>query len=599
MKSLLKQVRYFFNIWKWAFSLSWKASKKSVIGIVSTAILSSLIPFLLALYIRGLINIFIIQIENSNTDIEPLLPWIIIGFVLTLVDAASSVINIYFVKRIEDEANLFISVLVIEKSQELKLSFFEDPKSQDTLTHVRYLAARRMSQIVGVSANLFKNTIQTLSLVLLLLYIQPVLAIIFIGLVIPYGIYQWQLTNDGYLKQKKKIEDVRWAGYYIREALSPEWLAETKLLDLVPIFKKKYAERSENINTVKRKIYARMMWSYIIFTFFAIIGIYGLFFYVAQSVLLGALTVGDITVYTGATAKLRTSFNTTVTNINVLREILFYCVDTKSYLELEASNKVIEVAKNDIGSIELKNISYRYPNTDKNVIDNLSLKIKKGEVIALVGKNGSGKTTLVKLIAKLYEATNGSIEIEGLKGNNAASWHQCISFVFQRPNLYETTVLENISYGDWRYYENKKGKSTEIEEIIKEAGTEKLIQKMPNGIHTNVGLNFADYKPSIGEIQNLAITRAFAHKNSAIIILDEPTASLDASTELELFNKLKLLANNRTTIFISHRLSTTKLADRIIVLDKGRIIEEGKHEDLLGKKGLYSQLYHLQKQMNI
>jgi ATP-binding cassette subfamily B protein len=209
-----------------------------------------------------------------------------------------------------------------------------------------------------------------------------------------------------------------------------------------------------------------------------------------------------------------------------------------------------------------------------------------------VGENGAGKTTLAKLLARLYDPTTGCILTGGLdlRELSLADWHNAIGCVFQSSGQYEATVADNIAYGDWqRLAEDRK----EIAEIARLSGVHDMIEAMPQGYDTSLGRTFGDYTPSLGQWQRLAIARAFARRDAALLILDEPTSNMDARAEYELFCRFRELAAGRTVVLISHRFSTVSIADRILVLDGGRIIEQGSHQDLLAQEGNYASLYRL------
>jgi ATP-binding cassette subfamily B protein len=243
------------------------------------------------------------------------------------------------------------------------------------------------------------------------------------------------------------------------------------------------------------------------------------------------------------------------------------------------------------GEVELTNVSFTYPGSNAPALSDVSLHIKPGEVIAIVGENGAGKTTLIKLIARLYDADEGQIRFDGV---DVRDWsiqhlHQRISFLAQGFAQYEATAADNIAYGDW---ERLLDDRNQIRDIATSAGCDELIQTMPNGYDTKLGRMFGEHEISGGQWQRLAVARTLA-RNASLLILDEPMAHLDARSEYELFCRFRELARGRTTILVSHRFGTLAMADRILVLDHGRIVEGGAHEDLLRQSGTYAKLYQM------
>ena len=211
------------------------------------------------------------------------------------------------------------------------------------------------------------------------------------------------------------------------------------------------------------------------------------------------------------------------------------------------------------------------------------------------GENGAGKSTLVKLLAGLYQPTSGRILYDGkeLSTYRLSDWQQRIGFIFQNFLRYEATAAENILYGDWQRLEQASDSDRQIRDIASDAGVADLVSSLPEGYNTRLGLIFCDEQLSDGQWQQLAIARAFARKDSQLLILDEPSSGLDVRAEYELFCRFRSLAKGRTTILISHRFSTLRMADRILVLQKGHMLESGSHDDLLARGGLYAQLYAL------
>ena len=230
------------------------------------------------------------------------------------------------------------------------------------------------------------------------------------------------------------------------------------------------------------------------------------------------------------------------------------------------------------------------------VLPGLSLTIAAGETVALVGENGSGKTTLVKLIAGLYRPDSGSILFDGhdIGDVEIASLHRQVAFVFQNFSQYEASAADNIAYGDWQ---NCRDERERVERIAREAGVHDMLAGMPEQYDTLLGRAFGTHELSRGQWQQLAVARAYARR-SALLILDEATAALDAQAEYELFVRADKLAKGRTTILISHRFSSVKMADRILVMSEGRIVESGSHRELIDRGGHYARLYGLHQRQS-
>jgi len=242
--------------------------------------------------------------------------------------------------------------------------------------------------------------------------------------------------------------------------------------------------------------------------------------------------------------------------------------------------------------IEFKNVSFKYPKTERFVLKDFNVKIESGEKIALVGENGAGKTTIIKLLLRFYDVTEGEIFINGvnIKELDLDKWHQLVGALFQDFIKYQFTFKENVIFGNL----DKKDNMELLKEAIKQSGADKYLEQLPKGIDQVVGKMFDEgIDLSGGQWQKLALARAF-FRNAPLLIPDEPTSAIDAKAEYEIFENVQKLQKDKTVIIISHRFSTVRNADRILVLDEGKIIEEGNHEKLMSKKGLYAELFNLQ-----
>ena len=319
-----------------------------------------------------------------------------------------------------------------------------------------------------------------------------------------------------------------------------------------------------------------------------------IYLFVVLKTVLGAISTGSLVVYSGAAANFSTGLNRLSTNISQLHLCAQMLIPFREILELPVvmtNGKGIAMNLSPSYSIEFRDVSFRYPGSKNDVLKNLSFKINSGFHMALVGPNGSGKTTLIKLLCRLYEPNGGAIFLNGIdiREYELDDYMQQLSVVFQDFQLFSFTVGQNVSV-DQEYDEER------IWDCLRQAGIEDRVRKMPDKLDTHL-YSFTDdngVELSGGEAQKIAIARAL-YRNAPIVILDEPTASLDPISESEIYNHMNQMIQNKTAVFISHRLSSCRYCDEIIVLNHGQIIQQGSHETLVNdKSGLYSEMWHIQ-----
>jgi len=318
-----------------------------------------------------------------------------------------------------------------------------------------------------------------------------------------------------------------------------------------------------------------------------------------KAVLAGTLGIGQFTLYFQQTQNIMLGAHGMLdhySSINMRNKYI------KKYFEFMAKERIIHspidavlLPKEPLPPlIEFKNISFRYPNTKRYILKNFNLSIRTGEKIAFVGENGAGKTTLIKLLLRFYDVTDGEIVVNGIniKHLNLEKWYALIGVLFQEFIKYQFTFKENVYFGNKKEVNNLDL----LKEAIKKSGADEFVKDLPSKYDQTVGKMFKEgVDLSGGQWQKLALARTF-FKNAPILILDEPTSAIDAKAEYEIFQRVQELQKDKTVIIISHRFSTVRNADRILVLDGGRIIEEGNHEILMKKKGLYAELFNIQAQ---
>jgi ATP-binding cassette subfamily B protein len=323
----------------------------------------------------------------------------------------------------------------------------------------------------------------------------------------------------------------------------------------------------------------------------------GLTVYLISKTVSGIISIANFTFYTGILNQFSSSMRNLSSIISRSGELVLYARDFyaiyDSKPQIETKSDSVKLNKDKIPLIEFKNVSFAYrSNIKEKILDNLNLTINPGEHIALVGENGAGKTTIIKLLLRLYDVTEGEILVNGvnIKDVDLDSYWRQIGVLFQDFNRYPFDIQTNIELGRV----NKKPTKQELDRAVELADLKPILKKLPKGINTILDNSFEEgVEPSGGQWQRVALARAF-YRNSNILILDEPTAAVDANAEYEIFNNIFAHYGNKTALIISHRFSTVKRAQRIVVLEKGKILEQGTHKELMKKSKLYAEMFNKQ-----
>lgn len=580
----------------WIFKLAWSTAPSLFIGIVTVSVIRSLVPAAMALATRNLINGVSAQLNGSTQESDEILLWLVVSATISLVAAIANTGNRFFAQRLQDELNLGINADILVHAAKLDFAFFEDSQARDMLYRARNNMALHCTQFLTISLSIIINVIQIISLLAILVMIQPLVVFLMVPVSFVYLIFQWRFARKRFEEEHARATRNRWTQYYVGQLTNESSVAQVKLLGLAPLFIRQFHDIMTDFRDRNRKLHFHELIGGTLFAAASVIVIYIAFAQATLSVISGELTIGDVAIFGGAIVRLRGATDSLIGWLGGLRwqglfvSNLIEFFGTEPQM-LEDGNVFPESSR---GAVELQQVGFTYPGTDVPVLEDVSLRINPGETVAIVGENGSGKTTLVKLLTRLYDPGEGCVLFDQVDLRELAPGYlqSQISFVFQNFERYAASAAENIAYGDWqRLLDDQE----EIERIARQTAVHPMIEAMPQGYETMLGRNFGKYTLSGGQWQRLAIARAFA-RNSSLLILDEPTANLDARAEFQIFSDFKKLAQGRTTILISHRFSTVSIADRILVMHEGQIIEQGTHDQLLADDGHYATLYNLQRQ---
>ncbi|PDH35124.1 MAG: ABC transporter permease [OM182 bacterium MED-G28] len=490
-----------------------------------------------------------------------------------------------------------INVMILEKALTLELAHFEDAEYYDKLVRARREASSRPLSLVIKTFDLLRDLIALITIGIFLFQFS-VWAVALLAIAgIPAFLAEAKFSGEAFRIHRRRSAERRMQIYLEMVLTREDGVKEVKLLQLGKLFLKRYVDIFRSMYKEDRNLVLRRgFWGYVL-GLLASSAFYFAYGWVGFATIAGAITIGQMTMYIAQFRLGQNAVTNSLTAINGMYEDNLYLSNLTEYLEHkvpeQTGTETLGFDRDD--GIRFEDVSFSYPGSEIPALNKVSLHIKPGESLAIVGENGSGKTTLIKLLTRLYSPSKGRIFLEGLelKEWDIETLRQKIGVIFQDFARYQLIVGENIGIGDVDEIE----KDPLIEEAAKKGMADVFVRDLPRSYKTQLGTWFKDGKElSGGQWQKIALSRAFMRSKADILILDEPTAAIDAKAEAEIFSHFGDLTDNKISIIISHRFSTVRRADHIIVLEKGEIQEEGSHSELLDKEGHYATLFRLQAQ---
>ena len=597
-------VRKFFSVFQYsrvALEIVWSTSAALTMAMAFSTLVSGVLPAAIAsvggLFVDAVASAFQQDSAAAEQARDDVLFYVFLELGLVVFMTGAQRLNTICQSILRVLLGNKINVMILEKALTLELAHFEDAEYYDKLVRARREASSRPLSLVIKTFDLLRDLIALITIGIFLFQFSVWAVALLAVAGVPAFLAEAKFSGEAFRIHRRRSAERRMQIYLEMVLTREDGVKEVKLLQLGKLFLKRYVDIFRSMYKEDRNLVLRRgFWGYVL-GLLASSAFYFAYGWVGFATIAGAITIGQMTMYIAQFRLGQNAVTNSLTAINGMYEDNLYLSNLTEYLEHkvpeQTGTETLGFDRDD--GIRFEDVSFSYPGSEIPALNKVSLHIKPGESLAIVGENGSGKTTLIKLLTRLYSPSKGRIFLEGLelKEWDIETLRQKIGVIFQDFARYQLIVGENIGIGDVDEIE----KDPLIEAAAKKGMADVFVRDLPRSYKTQLGTWFKDGKElSGGQWQKIALSRAFMRSKADILILDEPTAAIDAKAEAEIFSHFGDLTDNKISIIISHRFSTVRRADHIIVLEKGEIQEEGSHSELLDKEGHYATLFRLQAQ---
>jgi len=574
----------------------WESGPAVVTAGVVLRLFVALLPLALLAITRLIIDAIVHTVQSPTHAVQPHFWWLVgAEFSLAVLGSLLSRTIDLMDALLADKYTRHVSIRVMKHASDLDLIAYEDPIFYDRLERARLQATDRLGMIQQIGS-LIQQMVTAISLSIYIVSYSPWLLLLLVAGVLPAFLGESHFAFLGYAKNFRQTPIRRQLDYLRVLGGSREAAKELKLFGLKDFLGDRFTRLwnqiyEENVDLSRRRLIAGALLSLV-----GTVGYYSAYVYVIWRALLGTITIGTLTALTGAIVQVSSNIQQIFSTLSGIADQALFLTDLLAFFEMQPTIRskpnALAAPRPITRGFEFRNVSFCYPGTSRLVLDRLNFHLHPGERVALIGENGQGKTTLVKLITRLYDPTEGQILLDGvdLREYDLEDLYREIGVIFQDFMRYELTERENIAVGRIE----QAGNLHLLQNAAFKSLAHEVVEKLPSRYEQMLGRRFeGGVDLSGGEWQKLALARAYL-RDAQLLILDEPTAALDARSEFEVFQRFAELTAGKMALFISHRFSTVRMAERIVVLENGRIAEEGSHDELASLGGRYAEMFEMQ-----